>query len=421
MNSHIFNFHQKHISIIIWSLRLIIGATFIISGLSKAIDLWGFFYKIEQYLQIWHIQVPSNLVVLCAAIIAFSEFTLGTFLATGSYKRTSAWLLLATMAIMLPLSAYIAIGNPVDDCGCFGELWKISNSATFIKNILLSIGLIYLSKQNKYIPGIFHPSLQWLQASITITYISIIGLIGYTVQPLIDFRNYKEGASIITDNYDETSFSYVYEKNGTTEIFDENNLPDSSWFFVDRIPLNNNLTENQSLTIYDNNGNDVTDSILCMTGEQLILLIPDIENVDISDSYIINELYNHTGKNGIPMIGIVDYDAENIWKDISMAEYPIYNAEDTAIKELARGDIAIVYISDGIIQWKRTASSIDIEKLSSNGRGLLSELYTHGKQRFYGITAIFIILLSSLPIIFESVTIVRRIFSKNEKKDVTLQ
>ncbi len=422
MNKLTFNLLDKRDSIIVWSLRLIIGATFIISGLSKSIDLWGFYYKLEQYLQIWQIHIPSNIVVLSAALISFYEFILGVFLATGSYKRMGSWMLLATMSVMLPLSIYIAIENPVDDCGCFGEFWKISNSATLIKNILLTIGLIYLSIHNKYISGIFHPSLQWIQACITITYISIIGITGYNIQPLIDFRSYKEGTGIINDNSDEVFFSYVYEKNGVKKNFNENNLPDSTWTFVDRIPINDNHSANRSLTLYDNDGNDVTDSILCESGEQLILLMPDIANVDISDSYIINELHSYTERNGISMIGIIAPNAENIWKDISMAEYPIYFAEDTAIKEIARGDISLVYIIDGIIQWKRTASSIDVDKITNNESGFLSDIYTCGKQQFLNLTAIFIILLFLLSIIYRIINIVRHIFfSKNKKKDVPLQ
>ncbi len=92
--SKLSQFNDKYSSIILWSLRIIIGATFIISGLSKSIDLWGFIYKIEQYLHVWNISVPDSIILFTAAGISSSEFLLGLFLATGSYKRLSSWALL---------------------------------------------------------------------------------------------------------------------------------------------------------------------------------------------------------------------------------------------------------------------------------------------------------------------------------------
>jgi hypothetical protein len=42
-----------------------------------------------------------------------------------------------------------------------------------------------------------------------------------------------------------------------------------------------------------------------------------------------------------------------------MADYPIYNMDDSELKTLARGNPAVVYVEDGVIRWKRTLSSLD--------------------------------------------------------------
>lgn len=57
------------------------------------------------------------------------EFLLGFFMATGCYKRTSAWLMSLIMLGMLPLTLYIWIADPVSDCGGFGDFLVISNFA----------------------------------------------------------------------------------------------------------------------------------------------------------------------------------------------------------------------------------------------------------------------------------------------------
>ena len=51
------------------------------------------------------------------------------------------------------------------------------------------------------------------------------------------------------------------------------------------------------------------------------------------------------------------------WEDIAMSSYPLYTADDTEIKMLARGNPAVVYVQKGIIRWKRTLTSIDASKL----------------------------------------------------------
>ena len=148
---------------VVWTLRVLIGSLFVMSGLVKGIDLWGFIFKIEDYLAVWGFTEPRSLVLMGALLISGYEFVFGFMLATGCYKRVAVWALTAMMAVMLPLSAYIAIANPVSDCGCFGDFWIISNTWTFIKNILISAALIFLLIFNRRLRvGMYQPAIQWI-------------------------------------------------------------------------------------------------------------------------------------------------------------------------------------------------------------------------------------------------------------------
>ena len=40
--------------------RVLVGSTFIISGWSKAIDPWGFVFKIDDYLNVWGWKSPER-------------------------------------------------------------------------------------------------------------------------------------------------------------------------------------------------------------------------------------------------------------------------------------------------------------------------------------------------------------------------
>jgi hypothetical protein len=48
------------------------------------------------------------------------------------------------MGFFTPLTLYIALTNPVPDCGCFGDAIIISNWDTFYKNIFILAAAILI-------------------------------------------------------------------------------------------------------------------------------------------------------------------------------------------------------------------------------------------------------------------------------------
>lgn len=420
--------NKKYPKLITWVLRIVIGSTFIISGLSKIIDVWGFVYKIEQYLAVWGMEITRPLISISAMTLSAIEFVIGILLATGCYRRCATWLATLIMSIMLPFSLYLTIANPVDNCGCFGDFWVMSNISTLIKNIFITLCLIYLCKYNKHTPSLFNNKAHWFVLCLSYVYILFIGFIGYNIQPLIDFRQYKEGSPIFTNDDSQNNFKYkfIYEKDGNRQQFNIENLPDSTWTYIDRIEVNENNTQSNNIVIYDMDDNIVTNELFSNSGEQIILLIPEIKYADISYSYLMNEMYNYITAIGGNMIGIfAHYDKNGIerWADISLAQWPKYVADDTIIKELARGKISVVYLKNGIIEWKRALSSIPSNIFSNNeDKNILNRLYTFGHTQFTIITAVFIsLLLGILSFSWFRNIVKSKIYRKNEKKNVTLQ
>ena len=137
-------FLQKLRPLAVVALRWAVGAVFIFSGLAKGIDLWGVIYKVSDYLDAFGWEWAMPYVDAVSVMVPVVEFTIGVLLFAGSFRRVSVWLALAIMAFMLPLTAYIAIYEPVADCGCFGEAWIISNTATFWKNVAITLALVFL-------------------------------------------------------------------------------------------------------------------------------------------------------------------------------------------------------------------------------------------------------------------------------------
>ena len=195
-----------------------------------------------------------------------------------------------------------------------------------------------------------------------------------------------------------------------------------AWTYIDRTLIDEN-TNASMIAIYDGD-EDVTRDVLNDTGNEIILLIPEIDNADISHSYLINEMYDYIAITGGSMIGIVASGENNLeyWKDISMADYPLYSAEDTDIKELARGDISVIYLKDGIIKWKRVLNSIPSNYFSTSiSAQMLEELSTPNGYDLIIYTLYLILSILALPL-GEGLIILlkKKKCSENEKKDVTL-
>lgn len=426
--------HNRYFPLTVWMLRILVGGVFIISGLAKAIDIWGFVFKIEEYLSVWHMMQPRSLVLMGAILLSGYEFVFGLLLLLGCYKRVAVWALTATMAVMLPLSLYLAVANPVTDCGCFGDFWVISNTLTFVKNLIITAALIALLWLNPRLhQGLFQPAIQWIVGAIISLYIVIVALYGYNIQPMIDFRPYPIGARLLppdTDaaedaDIDDSDIIFTYSKDGREEQFTLDNLPDSTWTFVSRTEPAQKTTSGSVFTVYDRDGNDVTSEAISDEGREPLLVIPEPRLIDISYTYFLNELKQWADSSDVRMVCLIadDRRAMDFLQDVSMATYDIYGVEDTKLKELVRGTMSLVELDNGVVRAKYSLSSIDSPILVDGPKGadLTSRMAPHPQKWFNLLTGglaallLFIFLFQSLIL-----TINSRIRAYYQKKHVTL-
>lgn len=370
------------VKVIVISLRIIIGVLFVVSGFAKAIDPWGTVYKISEYFSVWDISVTTGITTALAFLLSTWEFVWGALLLLGCYRRVAVVCLLMMMAVMLPLTLYIAIANPVADCGCFGDLWVISNTATFVKNIFITGALVYLLIKNVKVDTVVYTThTQWIVGGLVTFYALALSLYGYNVQPLEDFRRFAPGSSLMTvdDDVDEAEYTFIYERDGRSREFSQDNLPDSTWTFVDRRLKSGSEDAADGLAVMVD-GEDILPEIISDDAEQFIVTIPDLTKIDISISNTINDLNDYIEERGGSLVTFMAGNNRQMayWEDISMASYDIYQVEPNLVKELARGTAALVYLDKGVVKWKRTISSIDPELTGRHNRiNLIEYLNPH--------------------------------------------
>lgn len=358
--------HKAHLlHIAVWVARLIVGATFIISGWAKAIDPWGFAIKVSEYLNVWHLSIPHEAIVTSCIALSCIEFCTGILTAVGALKRFAIITAAAMMAVMLPLTLYIAIYDPVADCGCFGDFLILSNWITFGKNILLTALIIFLLIYNPKVSGLYPAPIQWIAITLSQAFPLILALAGYQIQPLVDFRPYKTGTTIFKSGQHSDEEKFAYEKNGIIKHFTLDSLPDSTWVFVED-DITDEISFDGGIAVRDEDGYDVSADIISTGSKQLFLIVPEPGMHYLTFAHYINRLYDYCTKNGIEMIAIVGNNSKRLanWKDWCRPLFDVYTTDPVSLQQLVRGPEALVYTENGIIKWKRTIGSMPTEEIA---------------------------------------------------------
>ena len=119
--------------------RLILAVTFILSGFVKAVDPLGTQYKIQDYLTAMELgrYVPDFVTLLSSVLLSATEFLLGICLLFAIRRRLVSKIILVMLAAMTLLTLWLALTDPIHDCGCFGDALVLTNWQTLWKNVIL--------------------------------------------------------------------------------------------------------------------------------------------------------------------------------------------------------------------------------------------------------------------------------------------
>lgn len=351
----------------VWLCRLIVGIPFVVSGWAKAVDPAGFVIKLDEYLSVWQLQQPHEILLCVAIALAMWEFTTGVCLVTGMLRRAAPLSAAAMMAVMLPLTVWIALKNPVSDCGCFGDLWVLSNTDTLIKNIVISAALGALFWLGCRRGGtLYRTTIQWVALLCTVVYIMYIALRGYNVQPMVDFRPYPVGTDLAglatppADESDDAGLVMVYTRNGIEREFPLDSLPDDTWTYVRRGKAAFKPTAADGFAIFDEAGQDVASDVLKSQGYEMLVVVPDPGVHYLRRQRQVNELARIVRRDGGSVIGLAGTSGKALsdWTALVLPDFDFYSADDTTLKSLVRGDAAIVMLRNGRIVWKRSVPSL---------------------------------------------------------------
>lgn len=353
-----------------------LAAVFIFSGFVKAVDPLGTQYKIQDYLEVfgWAASVPAFLPFLASVLQAMVEFCLGVYLLFGIRRRMTTLFVVLIMGVMTPLTLWLALSNPISDCGCFGDAVTLTNWETFGKNVLLLIAAVSVFKWGNRITPLVTKRFDWLVAMYTFLYISGMTLYCYRELPVFDFRPYHIGADIrkgmeIPEGEKPTVYEtrFILQKDGVEKEFTLENYPDSTWTFVD----SKTMVKEQGYEppvhdfsiIRQEDGEDITDEVLDDDNYTFLLVAHQLSQADDSTIDLINELYDYSVEHGYQFYCLTsspDSDIED-WQERTGAEYPFCLMDDITLKTMIRSNPGLMLLKNGVVINKWSVNSLPDE------------------------------------------------------------
>jgi hypothetical protein len=350
---------DKFIKILAEFCRILIGATFVFSGTVKAIDPVGGAIKIGDYLTVFGLNYFSWMENIFSFNLASIEFTLGICLLLAVYRRLTTFCVLLMMCFMTPLTLYLAIFNPVTDCGCFGDAIIISNWATFYKNVPLLAGSIFVYIYCKRLTPCYTYKAYWFVGLFAYFFCMAFCYHNFTRLPITDFLPYKVGLNIsklmeIPDDAPQDEFLFIYEKEGVKKEFSVEDIPynDPSWSYIEQKLIKKGfMPVVNSFELYNQNQDNIAEAILTHPQLTFLLIIPKIK--EASDYHIdnINNVYDNAVEAKLPFYGVTASSKEDIeeWKENTGADYPFLIADDVLLKTMIRSNPGLIVLKNGTI------------------------------------------------------------------------
>ena len=216
--------------------RVLFALTFIVSGVLKLIDPVGTGLIIKEYLDFMHLGILEPASVALGIALSTLEFTIGICVLSGLRIRIVAWIALILTALFTLLTLYLMLYNPISDCGCFGEAIHLTNTQTFLKNVVLLVLAILIFLGRKRATMVATPLLEWSFIGLFVLLALSVAVRAAATIPQVDFTAYSVGTSLddlAQENQARFETTFIYTKDGHTEEFTLDNLPDESWTYLD--------------------------------------------------------------------------------------------------------------------------------------------------------------------------------------------
>ncbi len=348
---------------------VVLGLVFFVAGILKLMDPVGTTLIIREYLNFLHIGFLSGIAGFIAEFFASLETLLGICLITGVFRIVTAWASSILIWGFTLLTLLLWILNPNMDCGCFGEAFHLTHFQSFAKNIilcLLALGgfLPYKDlgkpKNSKYVTFALTTAAVIAFAAYSLMFIPMLELTPFNLSSRL------EAAEGLPDaNEDEYISTFIYEKNGKTGVFSLNNIPDSTWTFVEAktIKREDNIDESEFPRLSFRDADGEYRDTLAAKGLVMAISVPEPKKMSTARWENTAELLKKSADAGFTSLLLVGSFPEQLVEIIRNAGVDqagameiltnVYYSDYKTLISLNRSNGGAVYFNDGnlISKW----------------------------------------------------------------------
>jgi uncharacterized membrane protein YphA (DoxX/SURF4 family) len=357
--------------------RIVVGVLFIISGLIKLNDPLGFSFKLEEYFSPAVLDLPllEPYALAIALFVVILEVVLGITLLLGYQIRLTLWTLLGTIIFFTFLTFYSAYFNKVTDCGCFGDAVKLTPWESFGKDAILLVLILILIWGQRYLKPL--GSKAFRLGTTVLALLACIWFGNHVLNhlPVVDFRPYKIGASILEGMaVPADAPKPVYEYDWKFRIDGEDKVittlgdyPDVKGEFIG-LEGTREIQAGYEPPIHDftmeHNGLDLAASIL-QRRNLLLVVAYDLDKSHLDAFGEVKKLSDSAMALGYSVAGLSASSSEvtRQLKETYGLTFPFYFTDMTALKTIVRSNPGLLKLTDGKISQKLHYNDLDELKL----------------------------------------------------------
>lgn len=357
-------FHKYYVKAGLSLCRVLVGALFVFSSMTKGVDPLGTKYKMLDYFIAYNIEWLNSLALILSIILILAEFIVGFCLIFNLLPRLATLGASLLMIFFTTTTFFDALYNLVPDCGCFGTAIKMSNWQTFFKNLIILAILIPLIFNNK---SLVNRRVTPLGQSI-FTFIFIALFVGFEIYnvrhlPIIDFMEWKIGRDIKPAENPKPADIYLTFKNIETNETKEYLSPNypwndsvwmSKWEFVSQ--RQEGGTQSIGFSMLNEDGDDYT-HILYETENLFVFVSPylnELSELNLAECQRVYDIINEMGYNYL-WITSVNPEYIHELQDQYYIFDEVYFGDELELKAMVRSNPGLILINDGIIidKWSK--------------------------------------------------------------------
>lgn len=346
--------------------RIIVGLLFIFSGLIKANDPLSLSYKMQEFFELWGVAQFNNQTLWLSVVMIAFEIIAGVALLLGWRMKLFMWLLLLLILFFTFLTGYAYLSGKFKNCGCFGDCLPISPLTSFIKDVVLTILILFLFRYKEKIKPLFNDKVNIVLMLLAAAFSFGVQWYMLNYLPMFDCLSFKKGKNIpeqmkipanaIRDSFD---IRFVYEKDGKEFEFSVDELPsDTTYKYKSRtdklIRKGNAEPPIKGFALTGITEADSTTEVLSQP--QAVLILGEDFSTPVSawkDDFAT--LYAAATAKGIPVYMITGRmgEAKGQIAGTPFSAIQIFTCDNTAIRTAARVNPTVYLLREGTIADKQ--------------------------------------------------------------------